>query len=115
DPGPGPSAREVEWAPPGGAARKVPACEACGQAVEHGEEPASREVVAGGRHVPYWNAPSYFGPWASGYFAPFGGTGFLSGLFVGELLGGAYGGGGYGSLGRHGAPAGVGAWGQVRR
>ena len=96
DPRHGPSTRDVEWAPPGGAAREVPACEACAQVVDRGDEPAAREVLAGGRRVPYWNAPSYFGPWAGGYFSPFGGTGFLSGLFVGELLGGAYGGFGWG-------------------
>jgi hypothetical protein len=110
DPRHGPSTRDVEWAPPDGAPRKVPACEADAQAVENGQEPASREVVAGGRRVPYWNAPSYFGPWAGGYFMPFGGTGFLSGLFVGELLGGAYGGWGYGSWGGSGAAGGFGNW-----
>jgi hypothetical protein len=110
DPRHGPSARDVEWTPPGGVARKVPACEADARAVESGQEPASREVVAGGRTVPYWNAPPYFGPWAGGYFMPFGGTGFLSGLFVGELLGGAFGGWGYGSWGGSGAPGGFGSW-----
>jgi hypothetical protein len=110
DPRHGPSTRDVEWAPPGGTPRKVPACEADAQAVERGQEPASREVVAGGRRVPYWNAPRYFGPWAGGYFMPFGGTGFLSGLFVGELLGGAYGGWGYGSWGGSGAAGGFGNW-----
>ena len=111
DPRHGPSARDVDWAPPGGVPRKVPACEADAQAVERGEEPVSREVVAGGRRVPYWNAPPYFSPWAGGYFMPFGGTGFLSGLFVGELLGGAYGGWGYGSWGGSGVPGGFGGWG----
>jgi hypothetical protein len=110
DPRHGPSTRDVEWAPPGGTPRKVPACEADAQAVERGQEPASREVVAGGRRVPYWTAPRYFGPWAGGYFMPFGGTGFLSGLFVGELLGGAYGGWGYGSWGGSGAAGGFGNW-----
>jgi hypothetical protein len=110
DPRHGPSTRDVEWAPPGGVSRKVPACEADAQAVERGEEPAPREVVAGGRRVPYWNAPPYFGAWAGGYFMPFGGTGFLSGLFVGELLGGAYGGWGYGSWGGSGMPGGFGSW-----
>jgi hypothetical protein len=110
DPRHGPSVRDVEWAPPGGGPRKVPACEPDAEAVEHGREPASREVVAGGRSVPYWNAPQYFGPWAGGYFMPFGGTGFLSGLFVGELLGGAYGGWGYGSWGGSGAAGGFGSW-----
>jgi hypothetical protein len=107
DPRHGPSTRDVEWAPPGGAPRKVPACEADAQAVEHGIEPASREVMAGGRSVPYWNAPPYFSPWAGGYFMPFGGMGFLSGLFVGELLGGAYGGFGYGGWAGQGDSAGA--------
>jgi hypothetical protein len=110
DPRHGPSTRDVEWAPPGGAPRKVPACEADAIAVESGAEPASREVLTGGRSVPYWNAPPYFGPWAGGYFMPFGGMGFLSGLFVGELLGGAYGGWGYGSWGGAGTTGGFGSW-----
>jgi hypothetical protein len=110
DPRHGPSTRDVEWAPPGGAARKVPACEADAQAVERGLEPASRQVVAGGRSIPYWSAPPYFGPWAGGYFMPFGGMGFLSGLFVGELLGGAYGGWGYGSWGGSAGAGGFGSW-----
>src|SRR3954468_3961952 len=110
DPRHGPSMRDVEWAPAGGAPRMVPACETDAQAVERGQEPTSREVVAGGRSVPYWSAPPYFGPWAGGYFMPFGGAGFLSGLFVGELLGGAYGGFGYGSWGGAGTPGGFGSW-----
>jgi hypothetical protein len=108
DPRHGPSTRDVEWAPPGGTTRRVPTCEADARAVERGEQPASREVMTGGRKVPYWNAPPYFGPWAGGYFMPFGGTGFLSGLFVGELLGGAYGGLGYGSWGGSGTAGGFG-------
>ncbi|MGZ4403106.1 MAG: hypothetical protein ACXVRI_09715, partial [Gaiellaceae bacterium] len=110
DPRHGPSTRDVEWTPPGGTPRKVPACEADAQAVERGTQPASREVMAGGRMVPYWSAPPYFGPWAGGYFMPFGGTGFLSGLFVGELLGGAFGGWGYGSWGGAGTAGGFGNW-----
>ncbi len=110
DPRHGPSTRDVEWAPPGGTPRKVPACEADAQAVERGDEPASRQVLVGGRSMPYWNAPPYFGPWAGGYFMPFGGMGFLSGLFVGELLGGAYGGWGYGSWAGSGSSGGFGSW-----
>jgi hypothetical protein len=110
DPRHGPSTRDVEWTPTGGTARKVPACEADAQAVERGAQPASREVMTGGRMVPYWSAPPYFGPWAGGYFMPFGGTGFLSGLFVGELLGGAFGGWGYGSWGGAGTAGGFGDW-----
>jgi hypothetical protein len=110
DPRHGPSTRDVEWSPPGGAPRNVPACEADAQAVERGGEPAHRQVMANGRMVPYWNAPPYFSPWASGYFMPFGGRGFLSGLFLGELLGGAYGGFGYGSWSGAGTGGGFGSW-----
>ena len=110
DPRHGLSTREVEWAPLGGSPRAVPACEADAQAVERGAEPQSRQVMVGGRQMPYWNAPAYFAPWAGGYFLPFGGVGFLSGLFVGELLGGAYGGWGYGSWAGSGASGGFGSW-----
>jgi len=110
DPRHGPSTRDVDWAPPGGTPRKVPACEPDALAVEAGAQPASREVLTGGRKVPYWSAPPYFGPWAGGYFMPFGGTGLLSGLFVGELLGGAWGGWGYGSWGGAGTAGGFGNW-----
>jgi hypothetical protein len=113
DPRHGPSTRDVVWAPPGGTPRKVPACEADALAVEAGAQPASRQVTTGGRSVPYWSAPPYFGPWAGGYFMPFGGTGFLSGLFVGELLGGAFGGWGYGSWGGAGTTGGFGSWGDA--
>jgi hypothetical protein len=110
DPRHGPSTRDVDWSPPGGTPRQVPACEADALAVEAGAQPASRDVLTGGRKVPYWSAPPYFGPWAGGYFMPFGGTGFLSGLFVGELLGGAFGGLGYGSWGGAGSAGGFGNW-----
>jgi hypothetical protein len=79
DPRHGPSVREVEWSPGGGAARSVPACAACALRVEEGGEPESRQVLAGGRMTPYWAA----GPAYGGYFG-----GFFPGLFLGELLGG---------------------------
>ena len=96
DPRHGPSTRDVRWAPPGGQPRDVPACEADALAVESGQDPESRQVEVGGRMVPYWRAPAYFGPFAGGYFGGFGG--FFPGLLFGELLGGggAFGGGYYG-------------------
>ena len=96
DPRHGPSTREVRWAPPGGQPRDVPTCEADAIAVESGQDPESRQVEVGGRMVPYWRAPAYFGPFAGGYFGGFGG--FFPGLLFGELLGGggAFGGGYYG-------------------
>ncbi|MEP6978289.1 MAG: hypothetical protein ABI948_09580, partial [Thermoleophilia bacterium] len=96
DPRHGPSTRDVRWAPPGGQPRDVPACEADAIAVESGQDPESRQVEVGGRMVPYWRAPAYFGPFAGGYFGGFGS--FFPGLLFGELLGGggAFGGGYYG-------------------
>jgi hypothetical protein len=91
DPRHGPSVRDVPWSPNGGTPREVPACAACALRVEEGEEPESRQVMTGGRMVPYWSAPGYFG----GYFG-----GFVPGLLVGELIGGG--------LGGWGAPVGAG-------
>jgi hypothetical protein len=83
DPRHGPSTRDVEWAPPGGAPRAVPACEADAMRVEGGEEPAAREVPVGGQRVPYWSAPDYYRPWAGGFF----GGGLLPLLFAGSMFG----------------------------
>jgi hypothetical protein len=96
DPRHGPSVADVEWAPPGGAPRPVPACAACRQRVESGIEPDVRQVMVSGQRMPYWSAPAYYGPWAGGFFGGFGGGGFLSGLFLGDLLGGGFGGWGGG-------------------
>jgi hypothetical protein len=85
DPRHGPSLKDVEWTPPGGAPREVPACADDARRVERGEEPVSREVMVGGRSTPYWGAPSYYGPWAGGYF---GGFGLFEGLLLGSMLGG---------------------------
>ena len=79
DPRHGPSVRDVDWAPPGGQPRPVPACAACATRVESGEEPAARTVAVGGRAMPYWAA----GPLYGGYFG-----GFFPGLVLGEIIGG---------------------------
>ena len=86
DPRHGPSARSVEWKPPYGAARAVPACEADARRVEEGDEPEAREVLVGGSRTPYWNAGPAYGPFAGGFF---GGSaaGLLPSLLVGSLLG----------------------------
>ena len=83
DPRHGPSVRDVEWAPPGGVPRAVPACAADAQRVEEGEEPDVREFVVGRRRVPYWDAPPMYGPYAGGFFSPFG---FFPGLLIGAML-----------------------------
>jgi hypothetical protein len=87
DPRHGPSVRDVDWSPPGGAPRPVPACAADAGRVEQGIEPESREITVGGRSMPYWNAPPYYGPWAGGYF---GGFGLFEGLLLGSMLGGGF-------------------------
>jgi hypothetical protein len=94
DPRHGPSVEDVEWAPPDGAPRMVPACAADAQRVHDGLEPESRQVLAGagGRMTPYWNAPGYYGPWAGGYFGGFPMGGLFSGLLLGSFLGGGWGG-----------------------
>jgi hypothetical protein len=114
DPRHGPSSREVEWAPDGGAPRMVPACEADAQRVERGEDPEAREVLVGGRRMPYWNAGPMYAPWAGGFFGGFGG-GLFPGLMMGTLLGEAIAspmawGGGWGDPGGWGY-AGGGDWG----
>jgi hypothetical protein len=90
DPRHGPSVRDVEWAPPGGEPRLVPACGADAIRVEEGEEPAARNVLVGGRPTPYWNAGPAYAPWASGFFGGAAGS-LVPVLFVGSMLGGGWG------------------------
>jgi hypothetical protein len=88
DPRHGPSVTDVEWAPPGGQPRPVPACAADAVRIRDGEDPNVRQVPRNGELVPYWQAGPAFGPWAGGFF----GGGLLPGLLVGSMLGGALGG-----------------------
>jgi hypothetical protein len=106
DPRHGPSVTEAEWAPPGGQPRPVPVCAADAARIDDGEEPATREVLAGGQAVPYYMAPSYFGPWAGGFFGG-GGSLFLPGLLAGTLLGGSL----FGPTVAYGGGWGDGGWG----
>ncbi len=48
DPRHGPSVEDVEWTPPGGQPRLVPACQADAVRIAEGLEPTSREVMVGG-------------------------------------------------------------------
>ena len=96
DPRHGPSVRSVDWAPPHGESRRVPACEADARRVEEGEEPESREVTVGGERMPYWAAGPMYAPFIGGFF----GASLLPGLMVGTMIGdsfhtgGDFGGGG---------------------
>ena len=84
----GPSTTDVSWAPPGGAPRTVPVCAADADRLARGADPDERLVGVGGSRVPYWQAPAYYRPYASGFFGGWGGGSFLGGLLLGEMLGG---------------------------
>jgi uncharacterized membrane protein YgcG len=87
DPRHGPSTEDVEWAPPGGTPRPVPACAADATRISDGFAPHGRQVAVNGRPTDYWNAPGHYGPMMGGYFNGFGGGSLLSTLFVGSALG----------------------------
>lgn len=87
DPRHGPSTEDVQWAPPGGALRPVPACAADALRIKEGFAPHGRQVTVNGRPTEYWNAPRQYGPWAGGYFNGFGGGGLLNTLLMGSALG----------------------------
>ena len=87
DPRHGPSVEDVDWAPPNGAPRPVPACAADALRIKEGFEPHGRQVAVNGRPTDYWNAPGQYGPMMGGYFNGFGGGGLLHSLLVGSALG----------------------------
>jgi hypothetical protein len=105
DPRHGPSVRDVEWAPPGGEPRLVPACAADAIRVEEGEEPEARQVLVGGARTPYWNAGPAYGPWAGGFFGGAAGA-LLPMLFVGSMLGSGFGGSSFGGEAGYGGDEG---------
>jgi hypothetical protein len=112
DPRHGPSTRDIDWAPPGGMPRPVPACEADALRIEEGLDPSVREIDYAGQRVPYWAAPPMYTPFFGGFYGGFGGFGgFLPGLLIGEMLGGGFGGWGDGGWGDGGDDAGVGDFG----
>ena len=93
NPAHGPSVTDVEWTPPTGATREVPVCQADAARVMAGEQPAAREINVGGDRRPYYEAPSYYGPWAGGYYGRYGGGGMFEGMLLGSIL---FGGPGFG-------------------
>ena len=96
DPRHGPSVEDVEWAPPGGQPRPVPACAADATRIRDGYDPETREIdVDGYGRMPYYAAPGYYGGYTGGFFGGFPGMGFggfFPGLFLGSMLGGGLGG-----------------------
>lgn len=93
DPRHGPSVGDVTWAPPGGAARSVPACAMDMTRVSEGLQPQVRQVDTAYGSQPYYNAGPAYGPWAGGYF----GGDVLSAVLVGTLMGSVFGGFGGGN------------------
>jgi hypothetical protein len=88
DPRHGTSKRDVWWNAPYRGRTLVPACEADALKIDAGEEPDTRQVRVNGSERPYWDAPSYYGPWAGGFY----GGGLLPGLLIGSALGSTWGG-----------------------
>ena len=90
DPSHGPAARLIVWTPPDGQdPRTVPVCGADGELLEADIQPEPRRVAVGDEVVPYWDAPSYFVPWFSGYFESVRGcaaSDLLAGLPLGEAF-----------------------------
>jgi hypothetical protein len=99
----GPSVDDVGWMPKGGPPRPVPACESCMRNIANGVEPAARQVVAGGRKMPFYDAPPHFESWFAGYFGG-AAAGLVDGFPLGRALDDGYAGGlntfggGYGYL-----------------
>ena len=82
DPAHGPSAKNVTWAPPGGAPREVPAC-----ALD--ADPHIRMVQQGYQAVPYWQDQGH-AAYARGYYEPYGLDPVVQGLAKGALMFGGF-------------------------
>jgi hypothetical protein len=91
NPAHGPSAQDVEWAPPGGVARAVPACPADAERVLAGADPYIRTVQVGAQRVPYWEGGRAYAPWAQGYYSRWSGSDLLTGALIGSFLFGGMG------------------------
>ncbi|MFT3887367.1 MAG: hypothetical protein QM713_04285 [Arachnia sp.] len=91
DPAHGVSVADVAWAPPGGAARQVPACAADMQRIRTGHDPSIRMVYAGPQQamVPYWDHSDY-APWAQGYYGRYGMDPALRSIAHGALMIGGF-------------------------
>ncbi|WP_241483111.1 cbb3-type cytochrome c oxidase subunit 3 [Nocardiopsis halophila] len=89
----GPSEQDVQWAPPGGAVRAVPACAVCTRAVLSGGQPDVRLVEVDGERRPYYDAGPDYAPYAGGYFGMSMMMGMFSGMMMGSMMGSMMGGG----------------------
>ena len=99
----GPSVDDVGWMPQGGPPRPVPACHTCMWNIANGTEPGARQVAAGGRKMPFYDAPPHFESWFAGYFGGAAAS-LVDGFPLGRALDDGYAGGlntfggGYGYL-----------------
>jgi hypothetical protein len=101
DPRHGLSVEDVEWTPPGGTTRDVPACALDAERVHAGAEPDTRQVMVGTERMPYYEGGRAYAPYAAGYFG--GGANMLfTGLLLGSFMGGGWGFGGGGDGGGDG-------------
>lgn len=90
DPAHGTSVANVQWAPPGGAMREVPACAADAQRVRTGNDPSIRMVPRGPQGlVPYWEDPRQ-AAWAQGYYGRYGTDPALRQITTGALMIGGF-------------------------
>lgn len=86
NPAHGPSSTNVDWAPPGGSTRSVPACPADAERVLAGADPYVRTVQVGAQRVPYWQGGPAYAPWAQGYYSNWRGNSLISDMALGALL-----------------------------
>lgn len=86
NPAHGPSARNVDWAPPGGSVRSVPACAADAERVLAGADPYIRTVQVGPQRVPYWQGGPAYAPWAQGYYQNWRGSSLITDIAIGSLI-----------------------------
>lgn len=90
DPAHGTSVENVQWAPPGGAMREVPACAADAQRVRTGHDPSirmvpNRQMVP----VPYWEDPRQ-AAWAQGYYGRYHGDPVIRQITTGAMMIGGF-------------------------
>jgi uncharacterized membrane protein YgcG len=92
DPRHGLSVADVDYTPPGGATRAVPACALDAERVRVGADPDVRTVMTGSQRVPYWQGGPAYAPYAAGYFAAGAGMSLLfGGLLIGSMGGWGFG------------------------
>lgn len=86
NPAHGPSSTNVDWAPPGGSMRSVPACPADAERVLAGADPYIRTVQVGAQRVPYWQGGQAYAPWAQGYYSNWRGSSLIADIAIGSML-----------------------------